>query len=584
MQKVRIKIRYFLLAMFCAYSAKQYAASASFSLDANQDKNAWKEYFRQDFLQNLSYMQNIVVVGETPEETIDFLRYFNQQVLWIDGTLARVQQPTDSELYKLNQKKMAVANVVKAHQAAEALLQERLNGKVLKQPSYVALRLMLLYEINSFLQAKGLGENVLVPAQLTDQQKSSIVDNVLGQSLVVLEPPLESKESLEKTQKILQQQLGQTQEKLQKIERENSQQAEDYKKKIETLTSANDELTKAISTAKKEVLVARNERIEATLKTHLIQELSQKEIAAKESENSHLPFIVQSEQLHAAKAVLEQRLEQVQNILKKVQQEKADLKKECLAKVASVVADDEKQRRSGIEMQQERDMAKAELVRIQHSLTEQQAKMRLSDELAAQSMQQTSQAVASLKTQRDEVVGAIQQLQESLSMSEKQLTIAKQENLDQAAQMSKKIESLASDNAALTDRLELTVKDADRTKQELKASLYDITIERNKRVDAQAQLALTQELADRRVSENSQRIQQELQAQKQEAEKVVNNLQQKLDQAENLLNLARQEKERLSNEYDMLQKRSLDTQNKGEEHARTALEQELVLRVALEHK
>lgn len=154
----------------------QHASAATVTKDL-----AWKAPMREEFLQDLAYLQNIVVQGETPSQTAEFLCYFTNQTLWFDRMLELATNPTDAILHKLKQQKTMLNTIVGDQKETEKILQDRLKDMRLVSPRYTMLRLMILYEINSLIQKN--------KKRVSDQQKNLIVDKMLARASLEVEQP-----------------------------------------------------------------------------------------------------------------------------------------------------------------------------------------------------------------------------------------------------------------------------------------------------------------------------------------------------------------------------------------------------------
>lgn len=142
----------------------------------------WKIPLQQEFNSHVTFLKNIIVQGESPEQVDDFIKCFDRQNTWFDTTLATTIKPTDSSFFQLEQKNMQFKNIIDAYKATESLLQERIDQ--IKQPliAYNKIQLLLLYEISSFIQRNG-GNGLFTPT-LSQEEKNNLVDKVIGDALL----------------------------------------------------------------------------------------------------------------------------------------------------------------------------------------------------------------------------------------------------------------------------------------------------------------------------------------------------------------------------------------------------------------
>ncbi len=143
----------------------------------------WKEQLHKDFVNDTEYLKDIIAQGESSDQIQDFMKHFDAQATWFDKTLSSTQHQTDDSYYQLNQKKIALDNVVSSHRAAEILLKERLLVLGKEPQNSAKMRLMLLYDINNLIQNKNdRGIAAATAAILSPQEINNIVNNVIQTS------------------------------------------------------------------------------------------------------------------------------------------------------------------------------------------------------------------------------------------------------------------------------------------------------------------------------------------------------------------------------------------------------------------
>jgi hypothetical protein len=314
--------------MWCFCFAKQQVAIAA-QAEQYDEWPEWKLAIRQEFLQDLSQVQNIVVQGETPQETADFLHYFSQQIVWLDKTLATAFQPTEPDLCILKQQKNALGNIVRIQKETEIILQNSLRSVIIESPRYAMLRLMILYEINSLMMQPGNCDRApFIAKTLSGQQEQQIVEKVLQKEAVHTQDLLVAqKEQFDRTEKFLQEKLEETQALLHKAEQANLGLKQEYAQNLEAITENNVQLQTTILVINEELAALRldlaknqenlaslktyardqqNQRIGAELKMQLTEELADLRYSKKSESLSSSEKINSQEQ--ALRKVLEQEL------------------------------------------------------------------------------------------------------------------------------------------------------------------------------------------------------------------------------------------------------------------------------------
>lgn len=160
----------------------------------NDKLQTWKDPLQKEFNSHVTFLKNIIVQGESPEEADDFLQHFDRQSTWFDATLAATTKPTDLSFFQLEQKNMQLKNIVDVYQSTESIVQDRIKEISQPLPAFNKIQLLLLYEINAFIQHKG-GNGLFTPT-LSQEEKNNLVDKVISNALLQSTYKLTQKESL----------------------------------------------------------------------------------------------------------------------------------------------------------------------------------------------------------------------------------------------------------------------------------------------------------------------------------------------------------------------------------------------------
>lgn len=144
---------------------------------------SWKERLNKDFSENLMYLENVILQGETAQEAEDFIKRFRSQMQWFRSTLAATNNQQDIAYYQLHQKTAALANIVGAHKKTLVSLKNKLSSEEYLLPEYNKLKLIALYEINSLIQQKnGDGIAAIAATTLSKDDIQNIVATVLAEA------------------------------------------------------------------------------------------------------------------------------------------------------------------------------------------------------------------------------------------------------------------------------------------------------------------------------------------------------------------------------------------------------------------
>lgn len=144
---------------------------------------AWKTELKNSFTKVTDRIKQIIKQGETPAEATDFTKRFDNQSLWFDTTLAGTNNQTESSYYLLNQRRVALSNIVAMQEWAERVLKDRLATFIKPLPDYRRVRVLLLYDISNAMNKKS-GEGVfgIANTTLTQPEIDDVVDRVLDQA------------------------------------------------------------------------------------------------------------------------------------------------------------------------------------------------------------------------------------------------------------------------------------------------------------------------------------------------------------------------------------------------------------------
>lgn len=131
----------------------------------------WKNKTARDFYQDVSYLKDVVVQGESPQEARDFVERFEKQSRWFDYTLATTRFVSDPSYQSLTQKCARLHDIVAVQKKAEQMLLRTLEP--LKLPSQEAnkVRVNLLYNLYALMpEHNGLAHQSLLPVTMTEQR------------------------------------------------------------------------------------------------------------------------------------------------------------------------------------------------------------------------------------------------------------------------------------------------------------------------------------------------------------------------------------------------------------------------------
>jgi hypothetical protein len=144
--------------------------------------SGWKKKMFMAFESDVKYLENIVMCGEDEAQAKDFLTLFSVQKDWFVKKLHKVEDLADKRYCMLLEKKRIFSALVHA----QKLVQKGLEQKMVlikgdKKPTIARLRLLALYEINSFIQEKVANMGMVNgDITFTDYEISDLVETVLA--------------------------------------------------------------------------------------------------------------------------------------------------------------------------------------------------------------------------------------------------------------------------------------------------------------------------------------------------------------------------------------------------------------------
>jgi len=144
--------------------------------------SGWKKKLFMAFECDVKYLEKIVMCGEDEAQAKDFLTLFSVQKAWFAKKLHKVEDHADRRFCVLLEKKRIFSALVHAQKLVQKELEKKVSLiKPEKKPTIARLRLLALYEVNSFVQEKvahmGMIHGDIVFA---DYEISDLVESILA--------------------------------------------------------------------------------------------------------------------------------------------------------------------------------------------------------------------------------------------------------------------------------------------------------------------------------------------------------------------------------------------------------------------
>lgn len=141
----------------------------------------WKNDLSRRFYQDMTSMKNIIVEAESPVETADFLKKFDEQNKWFDMTLRTTRAVTDESYNQLVAKQAQMSRLMQAQRTADDYLQKFTKNMLIDPVQLKKSRLTILYELNAKTQqrASHLDRSVRESA-LPDDEIKNLVKRTLS--------------------------------------------------------------------------------------------------------------------------------------------------------------------------------------------------------------------------------------------------------------------------------------------------------------------------------------------------------------------------------------------------------------------
>ncbi len=140
----------------------------------------WKNKISRDFYQNVSFLRDIIVSAESPQESRDFSNRFAEQSFWFDNTLRSTHFVYDPSYTSIVQKCSRLEDIVSAQKKAEAFLMKAINPLGLSRIESQKMRLSLLYNLYSLLpDGVSLPNQSWLPVGLTEQRIKEEVQKIV---------------------------------------------------------------------------------------------------------------------------------------------------------------------------------------------------------------------------------------------------------------------------------------------------------------------------------------------------------------------------------------------------------------------
>ncbi|MFH1832522.1 MAG: hypothetical protein ABH827_07055 [bacterium] len=152
----------------------------SMSPDMQNVSPEWKNEMSKQFYQNITFIKNIILSAETPQEREDYLKRFSDQNLWFDNTLRSTHQTSDAGYAQIANKHAILQKIVSAQKTADNYLAKMSKTVKLTPDLQKKTRLAALYEINALIQ-----DPIFQNRNIPSDQITALVRKKLGEFSVI---------------------------------------------------------------------------------------------------------------------------------------------------------------------------------------------------------------------------------------------------------------------------------------------------------------------------------------------------------------------------------------------------------------
>lgn len=156
--------------------------SQTTSNNVNRVSAEWKNDLSRRFYQDMTTMKEIIVSAESPAETQDFLKKFEEQNKWFDLTLRSTKSVTDEQYSQLANKQAQMGRLMQSQNIADDYLQKFTKNMTLEPLQLKKIRLGLLYELNTRTQQRASHLDASIrESGIPDDEIKALVKQVLGE-------------------------------------------------------------------------------------------------------------------------------------------------------------------------------------------------------------------------------------------------------------------------------------------------------------------------------------------------------------------------------------------------------------------
>lgn len=142
----------------------------------------WKNDLSRRFYQDMATMKEIIISAESPAETQDFLKKFEEQNKWFDLTLRSTKSVTDEQYSQLANKQAQMGRLMQSQNIADDYLQKFTKNMNLEPLQFKKIRLGLLYELNTRTQQRASHlDSSIRETNIPDEEIKALVKQVLGE-------------------------------------------------------------------------------------------------------------------------------------------------------------------------------------------------------------------------------------------------------------------------------------------------------------------------------------------------------------------------------------------------------------------